>query len=267
VTPGFFGKLPSNGDFVTRRLPRGFVDPWDGWLQEGLAASRRQLGEGWLDAFLHSPVWRFALAPGACGERAWMGALMPSVDRVGRYFPLTVAVPLADGGVPARNAWVADTWYAQAEAALLAALDRSLDLDRFDRSVESLGEPLAPGNGAPADRPAAPGRPLLDGPLCVSGGPADQLSMLFPDLLHAMLKDRYGTYSLWWTAGAEGIAPSLLTCLGMPPAAGYAALLDGDFGRWGWLGAALPEVEADAVPDAATEDEPPKDGAAEAGSA
>jgi type VI secretion system protein ImpM len=252
MTAGLFGKLPSNGDFVTRRLPRGFVDPWDRWLQEGMAASRRQLGDAWLDAFLHSPVWRFALAPGACGER------------VGRYFPLTVAAPLADGVAPARGAWFADNWYAQAEATLLSALDKTLDLDRFDRSVEALGEPLAPQDGAPAARPAGAGRPVHDAPLCVSGGSADQLSMLFPDLLHAMLQDRYGAYSLWWTGGAEGMAPALLTCLGMPPASGYAALLDGAFDRWGWL--ADGALAGDAV-DAAEAEAPPEDDAARAGSA
>ena len=34
---GFFGKLPSHGDFLSRRLPRSFVDPWDSWLQSRTA--------------------------------------------------------------------------------------------------------------------------------------------------------------------------------------------------------------------------------------
>lgn len=249
--PGFFGKLPSHGDFVLRRLPRGFVDPWDGWLQEGLTASRDQLGDDWLDAFLHSPVWRFALAGGTCGARAWMGVLMPSVDRVGRYFPLTIAVPLSDGDPPARTAWFADTWFGQAEAAVLAALDQDLNVERFDRQVEALGEPLAPPEAgapapgtAPAPSAAAPPRPLHDGPVCVTASSPDRLSMLFPDLLDALLADRYGSYSMWWTTGSDDVAPTLLTCLGMPPATGYAALLDGAYARWGWTGPALGPAEA-----------------------
>ena len=37
---GCFGKLRGNGDFVTRRLPACFVEPWDAMLQAGLLASR-----------------------------------------------------------------------------------------------------------------------------------------------------------------------------------------------------------------------------------
>ena len=90
---GFYGKVPTRGDFVSRRLPWTFVDPWDRWLQGGLACSRDQLGDAWLEVYLTSPVWRFALTPGVCGDAGWIGIVLPSVDRVGRYFPLTVARP------------------------------------------------------------------------------------------------------------------------------------------------------------------------------
>ena len=91
---GFFGKLPKHGDFLSRRLPRAFTDPWDRWLQNAIADSREQMAEDWLNIYLTSPIWRFALSPGLCGDNAWAGVLMPSVDRVGRYFPLTLAAPL-----------------------------------------------------------------------------------------------------------------------------------------------------------------------------
>ena len=87
LAAGCYGKLPSLGDFVSRRLPRSFVQPWDAWLQRALAASRARLGAGWLETYLASPFWRFALAPGLCGPEAWVGVLMPSTDRVGRTFP------------------------------------------------------------------------------------------------------------------------------------------------------------------------------------
>jgi len=99
-TPGFYGKVPGLGDFVSRRLPQAFIDPWDVWLQAAIASSRQQLGEQWLDIYLTSPLWRYALSPGSCGARGWAGVLMPSVDRVGRYFPLTIAVALAEIDYP-----------------------------------------------------------------------------------------------------------------------------------------------------------------------
>ena len=96
---GFFGKLPARGDFVRAGLPRSFTDPWDAWLRQVLPASRRILGEAWEPAWLEAPVWRFALPPGVCGPEPVTGLWLPSVDRVGRYFPLTLACVGVDGSV------------------------------------------------------------------------------------------------------------------------------------------------------------------------
>ena len=95
---GIMGKLPTNGDFVRRRVPAELAEPLDAWLAQALAASREQLGEGWLDTYLTAPVWRFALAAGCCGPAA-AGIWLPSVDKVGRYFPC-VLVAAFDGAPP-----------------------------------------------------------------------------------------------------------------------------------------------------------------------
>lgn len=84
---GFYGKLAGRGDFVSRGLPNTFVEPWDAWLASGMRASQDELGAAWLDAYLTSPLWRFAIAPGLLGGEAVAGVVMPSIDRVGRYFP------------------------------------------------------------------------------------------------------------------------------------------------------------------------------------
>src|SRR5690348_13402684 len=94
LAAGCYGKLPCLGDFVSRRLPRSFVQPWDAWLQGALSASHAQLGADWIAAYLASPFWRFALPPGLCGPEGWAGVLMPSTDRIGRSFPFTVATPI-----------------------------------------------------------------------------------------------------------------------------------------------------------------------------
>ena len=70
MTAGFFGKVPARGDFVRRTLPAAFVTPWDQWLQAGIAGSKEVLGDAWLEVYLTSPVWRFALSARLAGEPA-----------------------------------------------------------------------------------------------------------------------------------------------------------------------------------------------------
>ena len=110
---GLYGKLPARGDFVRLGLPGDFVTAWDDWLAGAIAASRDRMGEAWLPAYLEAPVWRFALAPGVAGRDAATGLFMPSVDRVGRYFPLMLA---------AMQPAVAPAWLDACEAAGRAAL-------------------------------------------------------------------------------------------------------------------------------------------------
>jgi len=151
---GFFGKVPSHGDFVSRRLPAGFVAPWDAWLQAGLAESRVRLGERWLPLYLNSPVWRFALGAGVCGPQAWGGVVMPSVDRVGRYFPLTLAHVIAEDGMTPQRWPAADMpWHNQLEALAMSCLDRGFSLALFDAALAALEAPpngAVAGSGAPS---------------------------------------------------------------------------------------------------------------------
>ena len=88
---GLFGKLPARGDFVRENLPRDFTDSWDGWWQRGLADTQARWRDEWDAAWLEAPVWRFMLPPGLCGKSGMLGLWLPSVDKVGRYSPLTIA--------------------------------------------------------------------------------------------------------------------------------------------------------------------------------
>jgi type VI secretion system protein ImpM len=123
---GFYGKIPARGDFVRAGLPRDFVDGWDGWLQQVMAESRVLLADAWLPAWLEAPVWRFRLRSGVCGSQAVLGVFMPSVDRAGRHFPLTLACVASDLEVR-QDATMG--WLDQAEAAGIAAIEHDLDPD------------------------------------------------------------------------------------------------------------------------------------------
>jgi type VI secretion system protein ImpM len=89
--PGWFGKIPSLGDFAVRRLPPGFVKPWDEWLSAELSAARSILADDWAATYRQAPMLCFSLAAGVLDEHIWNGVLVPSFDRVGREFPLTIA--------------------------------------------------------------------------------------------------------------------------------------------------------------------------------
>lgn len=224
--PGIYGKLPSNGDFVSRRLPSVFVEPWDQWLQEAIASSRDQLGEHWLDTYLTSPVWRFTLAPGVAGQSTWAGLLMPSVDRVGRYFPLTLACPLPAAANPLGIPTHAAPWYDVAEGLLLTCLEQEdLPLATFDQQVVALGPPPNPPPSTAPDPGQATARRM---PL-----PAD-FTTFCHGLLHQTLGELFFAYSLWWSHGSDRVEPSVLLCQGLPPSAGFAGMLAGDWDRWGW---------------------------------
>lgn len=136
ILPGWYGKLPGLGDFSQRGLPPGFVAAWDQWLAQCLVASRAALGEAWLDIYLGSPLWRFCLFPGVVGEAVWAGVLMPSVDRVGRYFPLTIAADIRGGTLDLGSTEVT-TWFADLERHALATLERAVSPDEMAAMMEA----------------------------------------------------------------------------------------------------------------------------------
>ncbi len=161
LTPGFYGKLPILGNFVSRHLPKDFIEPWDDWLQHSIAVSKQALGENWLKTYLTCPIWRFALTPGLCGENGWMGIIMPSVDRVGRYFPLTIAVPISEQLHYPSLLSLSNNWYLELEKAALTALEDELDLHSLELllnniSTASVSIGLAQTNKNEEHKPFAP---------------------------------------------------------------------------------------------------------------
>jgi type VI secretion system protein ImpM len=132
--PGWFGKIPNLGDFVSRRLPDGFVQRWDRWLQGSLAHARDDLGEAWTGTYLVAPILRFWVGSGVLGKTAWAGLLMPSIDRVGRHFPLTVAH--AAGSLA--EALAAGAWFAALDGAARRVLDVSFTADDLEDELLAL---------------------------------------------------------------------------------------------------------------------------------
>ncbi|OMH38692.1 type VI secretion-associated protein [Motiliproteus sp. MSK22-1] len=228
---GFYGKLPSHGDFLVRRLNRNFTAPWDQWLQTAIADSQSQLGEQWLNTYLVSPIWRFSLSSGICGHSCWCGILMPSVDSVGRYFPLTIATPLPAESDISRLFSEQHDWFEQCEALALDALNGDIPLDHFDQSLCQLDPPSVPLNKTQLQGYQTP-QPAW----CFNLESPQQSTAKLSELALSLLADRLPARSYWCAQNAEQINSTLLITAGLPPSQGFSALLDGQWKAWGWGG-------------------------------
>jgi type VI secretion system protein ImpM len=224
---GFYGKLPFKGDFLQRRVPQEFVEPWDAWLQQGLHESRLRLRDAWLEAYLSGPVWRFVLAEGVCGAAGYAGILVPSVDRVGRYFPLTLVTRLEAQACPVDVACGSGGWFDAAEAVVLAALEATeMDIDEFDDQVAGLGRYLpAPSVGSAAV--AAPGSDVS--PLPPEGWPmplegAVSLQRAVNAFAYAQLDRALRPTALWWSDGSNAVDPCWVATSGLPDARRFTAM-------------------------------------------
>lgn len=157
---GWYGKLPAAGDFLRRNLSDSFVDSWDAWLREGMAAAEQELGEDWQDSFLRFPVWYFLRRLPSDDGSLWAGVLVPSVDRVGRLFPLTVAfeIPIHDflqlGFDPI------ETRLIEIEGHTLNVLGND-DLDEFEQALNTLTQDAASVTSQDCAEAATP-RALVD---------------------------------------------------------------------------------------------------------
>ncbi len=97
---GWYGKLPSRGDFLGRGLPRPWVRTWDEWLQRAMAGASRQIDAALLrQRLLAMSPWHVVVLPAAVGQPLWSGTVVATTDRVGRVFPMLLAEAYVDDGI------------------------------------------------------------------------------------------------------------------------------------------------------------------------
>ncbi len=236
---GFFGKLPCNGDFIERRVPQAFIEAWDPWLQQCVHASRQSLQDAWLPSYLTSPLWRFVLSESVCGSGAYAGLLAPSVDRVGRYFPLTIVTQLDVAVCPVQFATHHAAWFDAVESLVIGALeDSNLNLEWFDAQVEGFASLLDP-DAVDDDRMLVE---MFDASRFPAQGiawraplrSAGQLERAINAFAYQQLAAQLRPLSVWWTHGSRAAAPSWLSLRGLPSPQQFGAMLDGQWARDGW---------------------------------
>lgn len=219
TTPGWYGKLPALGDFAHRRLDPAFVGALDGWLQGCIAESQRTLGQSWLDRYLTAPVWRFVLTPGVLGAQGWAGVLLPSVDRVGRYFPLTVCAAIDDVSLDRSTIAALSPWLDRAESAARSCLSHDATIEGFEAALENAGTPAFLPD---VSRQSALALIQRASPIEIThdaSGP--DLAVLADGVLAQVLKG----YTLWWQARGKAFLN-----VHLPAAARYTAMIDHSMG-------------------------------------
>jgi type VI secretion system protein ImpM len=215
-----FGKLGAKRDFIALATPRRFLETWEPWVQACMSASRHQLSNGWQNAFLTAPLWRFWLGADICGATT-LGAIMPSVDGVGRYYPLTLlAIADPSQSIPPPDLNAQDQWFFAAEAFLLSTLDQARSFEDISAALEVLPAPPIEAT-SPSKDILALGDNMVG---MITAGKA------FRDSLSVLRQSNHETSaaaSFWWTEGGGNFPPMALCSRGMPNPFRYSTMLTG----------------------------------------
>ncbi len=139
---GFFGKLPTHGDFVSSALGLRLRSELDQWSRSGLIALEAALGPDWRRPFHATAAWRFVVGSGVWGPTAIAGVLLPSRDRVGRSFPLIIAAQLQRFSGQLRDLCEDNSWFTAAEALAESSEKADFEMQRFIEGIRRLRAPF-----------------------------------------------------------------------------------------------------------------------------
>ncbi|MCC5984650.1 MAG: type VI secretion system-associated protein TagF [Rhodobacteraceae bacterium] len=247
VEMALFGKLAARGDFITRNVPRPLQRPLEDWLSRVMNGSREVLGAHWDQAYISAPAWFFWIGAEAFEDArsfaannlqstqigVLTGVLVPSADRLGRRFPLTLllggararALPPPTIGAPDHR------WYgALAERAL--HFRQAPDLAPVEAALGAMPGPRTRAEYAEAAA-VPPGQPLWA--QAGYGG----LAEMWHDLSQADHALAASGRSYWWTGGmaagavrddqgapsAEGCGAQVISVTGLPDPDVFAFML------------------------------------------
>jgi type VI secretion system protein ImpM len=204
-----------------------------------MSASRSALGDRWLDVYLTSPIWRFTAVGGTCGAAPVIGLLVPSVDRVGRYFPLTIVSELPAHVTPFDAATGASQFFDRAEQLAIETLEAEyVDFESFDERLIRLADDLAVFSIPPAivlqEGASAVLTEQQEGQWHVPIGSTEKIASVFGQMFSACLAAAYDPLTVWWTEGSSIFDPCCLIARGLPHPDAFAALLDGSWSRYQW---------------------------------
>ena len=218
---GFYGKLPSVGDFVRRQLSQAFVTRWCEWLEQMILTGKTQWGEvQWRAGYIISPAWRFVLNPDICGNKAVVGIFAPSIDRVGRCYPLTLAVQF-ESTLPLSEVLLqGEAWFEALEKVASTSIKQTLSIEEFEallKAVPPLSLTESTENQLLTFADQAVFKITLE-----QSNTQEALARLNSRLLKTFMPQ----YSLWQTVGRQDFKPTLISCEGLPAAESFGLFLN-----------------------------------------
>jgi type VI secretion system protein ImpM len=218
---GFYGKVPAFADFVHRRLPMSFIEPWSAWLDPSLTESRAEIGERWVEVYLSSPPWRFALDPGLVGPAGWLGVLASSVDEVRRCYPITVALSTPPDLALRDLTGDVEPLFKTLEATALALIDGSAAPDVATARLDELALSASLAGAATLSRGTRERLKI--------GAIYDSIAAMATDLGADLIAPAVASpaLSVWWHGGFRDRPAASLIVAGLPAADLFASFLDG----------------------------------------
>ena len=223
MSVGLYGKYPAKRDFVVVNIPHAVLQPLEKWIQSALAASREKLRASWAECYMIQPIWNFRLGSSITGVDC-IGAMAPSVDGVGRAFPLVILSHASPGspGYPPLGSLKSSDWFPEVHGRLLLALDEEAPADPImllDGLSEPRCEPLHEAEGLNA---IAGGHRIF----CADGELDQTLGKLSE--YHCAKADE--AMSVWWTSGGDRVRGQAVSFRGMPDVLFMAEMMSGDTG-------------------------------------
>lgn len=156
---GFYGKLPSNGDFLSRNLSHDITINIDEWFQISMTQLRHRLPD-WSYFFNASPSWFFMVPCNFFSSKAYTGYITPSIDRVGRCFPLIVLKEMNKDAII--NAGDLENWYLSTEEIVRNCLLNNLSADELMISLEMVQQQSIANNQEVRNQKSMPQNDILD---------------------------------------------------------------------------------------------------------
>ena len=223
---GFFGKLPSYGDFVQRNTNPAIIDYWDNWLSHCIGVSQRSLGDAWKETFFNSPLWRFHIQGGEVVADAISGVMMPSVDAAGRCYPFVVVCQFSPDTNVFTLASKIDSLHANCEEMCIGLLEQQQpNLDQIVQLLQTNYAALERQFSADAVHHIDTCEPEL-----YRSVEQDSLSCseVHEAFFARVIEQQGRAISIWHTTQNLQVKKQYRYYQGMPPAAAFASLLRGE---------------------------------------